>query len=136
MANRSIIVKTPRGALVQNKTDHGKTVVRLEWNENFGAQRTEDFSQAQKYVDSEVLRLSAPYMPIQTGMLIKSGQLGTVIGSGEVNWIAPYAAPQYYRTARSRPYDAHRGAYWFERMKADHKSEIIDGAKRIGGGHA
>lgn len=131
MANKSIIVKTPRGQITRT----GKTTARLEWNENFGAQRTDNFSRAQKFVDSEVLRLSSPYMPIQTGALIKSGQLGTVIGSGEVNWITPYAAAQYYNTAQSRPYDAQRGAYWFERMKVDHKDQVIAGARKIGGGN-
>ena len=88
----------------------------------------------QKYVDSEVLRLSSPYVPFQTGMLDKSGILGTDVGSGEVNYIAPYAAAQYYRTSVSRPYDSQRGAKWFERMKIDHKDEILRGAKKISGG--
>ena len=34
----------------------------------------------QQFVDSEVLRLTAPYIPFKTGMLIKSGTLGTVVG--------------------------------------------------------
>ena len=68
-------------------------------------------------------------------MLDKSGILGTQIGSGEVNWIAPYAAAQYYNTADSRSYDAQRGGRWFERMKADHRDEILRGAKKLGGGN-
>ena len=63
-------------------------------------------------------------------MLDKSGILGTDVGSGEVNYIAPYAAAQYYRTSVSRPYDSQRGAKWFERMKIDHKDEILRGAKK------
>lgn len=66
-------------------------------------------------------------------MLDKSGILGTDVGSGEVNYIAPYAAAQYYRTSVSRPYDSQRGAKWFERMKIDHKDEILRGAKKISG---
>jgi len=73
-------------------------------------------------------------MPMKTGTLIKSGQLGTVLGSGEVNYVAPYAAAQYYGTAESRSYDGQRGGKWFERMKADHKDEIVSGAKKIAGG--
>lgn len=133
--NRSIFIKTPRGQLVQSKGRGGKVTAKLEWNEGFGPQKTRDLKTAQEYVDSEVLRRSAPYMPIRTGTLIKSGQLGTVIGSGEVSYMAPYADQQYYNTAASRAYDAQRGAYWFERMKADQKDEILRGAKRIGGGH-
>lgn len=134
MANKSIIVKTPRGQIIQSRTKNGKVTARLEWNSDFGQKRTDSFSRAQKFVDSEILRLDAPYMPFRTGTLIKSGQLGTVIGSGEVDYVALYSASQYYTTAMSRSYDAQRGAKWFERMKADHKSEIITGAKKLAGG--
>lgn len=132
--NKSIIVKTPRGQIVQSKTKNGKITAKLEWDEKLGEQKTEDFSRAQKFVDNEVLRLDAPYMPIRSGTLIKSGQLGTVIGSGEVNYVSPYAAAQYYSTAQSRSYDSQRGGKWFERMKADHKSDIVSGAKKLAGG--
>lgn len=88
---------------------------------------------AQRYIDSEVLRLTAPYIPFKTGNLIRSGTLGTVVGSGEVNYIAPYAAKQN-NTATSRSYDAQRGGQFFERMKIDHKAEILAGAKKRSGG--
>ena len=87
----------------------------------------------QQFVDSEVLRLTAPYIPFKTGMLIKSGTLGTVVGTGEVNYIAPYAAKQT-QTATSRSYDAQRGGQFFERMKIDHRDEILRGAKKLSGG--
>lgn len=132
--NKSIIVTTPRGAIVKSKTKNNKVTCKLEWNPDFADEKTENFSRAQKFVDGEVLRLDAPYMPIKTGTLIKSGQLGTVIGSGEINYVAPYAASQYYTTGEERSYDAQRGGMWFERMKADHKDEIIAGAKKRGGG--
>ncbi|MEG2931627.1 MAG: minor capsid protein [Ruthenibacterium sp.] len=134
MANHSLKVETPRGCVVTNAGKGGKVTARLEWAADFGARKTQDFETAQKFVDSEVLRLSAPYIPFQTGMLKKSGILGTVIGSGEVNWIAPYAAAQYWGTAISRGYNALCGGMWFERMKADHLKEIITGAKRKAGG--
>ena len=97
-------------------------------------QKTTEFSKGQIFVDSEVLRLCSPLVPFQTGMLDKSGKLGTEIGSGEVRYIAPYAAAQYYNTAESRPYDSQRGAKWFERMKVGHKKEILIGARKIAGG--
>ena len=93
-------------------------------------QRTGYFTRAQKFVDSEVLRRCSPMVPFQTGTLEKSGKLGTVVGSGEVNYIAPYAAKQYYDTAESRPYDPQRGGRWFERMKADHKDDILKGLNK------
>jgi hypothetical protein len=126
----SIIVKTPRGQIVQTKNGKAK----LTWNTDFGPKKTEQFSRAQKFIDSEVLRTTAPYVPLKTGTLMKSGQLGTVIGSGEVNYVAPYAAAQYYGTAQSRDYDAQRGGKWFERSKADHKDEWVNGVKKLAGG--
>lgn len=115
----------------------------LQWNPNFVNNWDNKYSNAQKFVDSEVLRLSDKYTPFQTGFLKKSGILGTDIGSGEVQWIAPYARYQYYGKAmegkppkkvtdRDLQYNGapQRGAFWFERMKVDHKQEILDGARR------
>lgn len=130
----SFKIETPKGAVFTTTGKNGKTVAKLEWNKNFSAQRSNQFSRTQKFVDSEVLRLSSPYVPFQTGMLDKSGILGTDIGSGEVNYTAPYAATQYYNTSISRFYDPQRGARWFQRMKIDHKDEILQGAKKISGG--
>lgn len=128
-----IIIKTPRGEVFTTKTRNGKTTARLKWNPDFGNEQTAKFSRAQKFLDSEVLRTTTPYVPIRSSALIKSGQLGTVVGSGEVSWTAPYAARQYYDTAQARPYDAQRGAHWFERAKADHKGEWVSGAKKMYG---
>lgn len=75
-------------------------------------------------VDSEVLRYCSPLIPLRTSMLEKSGTLGTVIGSGLVRYITPYARFQYYCTAESRSYNIRRGAKWFERMKTAHKKDI------------
>lgn len=134
MANPKLKIDTPRGSLYTQASKSGKVTAILEWNKGFGAEFTEKFSSAQKFVDSEVLRLDAPYMPIDTGMLIRSGELGTVVGSGEVNYVAPYASKQYWNTSESRNYDPRRGGKWFERMKADHKTAILRGAAKIAGG--
>lgn len=93
-------------------------------------QRNQGFSRAQKFVDSEVLRLSAPYIPLRTGMLIKSGTLGTQIGSGLVRYIAIYSRKQYHENKGT----GKRGRLWFERMKVDHKQGILRGAAKITGG--
>lgn len=123
-------IETPCGQIIQIKNSNGTIRAELEWNSNFGEEKSDAFTSAQKFVDSEVLRLSSPYIPFKTGMLIKSGALGTVIGSGEVQYIAPYSSYQYYKTAQSRSYDPQRGGMWFERMKADHKDAILRGAKK------
>lgn len=123
-------IKTPRGEIIVTKAGNA----RLVWSSSFKNKWPGQYSRAQQYVDSEVLRLSTPLMPIRTATMIKSGQLGTVPGTGLVRWIVPYARNQYYNTATSRPYDPQRGAYWFERMKAIHNTQIVAGAKRMAGG--
>lgn len=143
MANKSfkndkLIVKTPKGKIIERSytkgKNKGKVYMRIEWNPGFGPKMTAQFNNAQAFVDSEVLRYSSAYVPFQSGLLQKSGILGTEIGSGVVQWVAPYAHSQYYYTALTRSYDMKRGAQWFERMKADHGKAIIAGAKRLAGG--
>lgn len=119
-------IRTPRGSIIQT----GKTSCRLVWNSGFGQDRTGMFNRKQKIVDSEVLRYCSPLVPLRTGMLEKSGTLGTVVGSGKVKYIAPHARFQYYQTALSRPYDPHRGGKWFERMKSAHKADIQRAAEK------
>lgn len=104
--------------------------VALCWSGNFAASRKTMFGRKQKIVDSEVLRYSAPLIPMRTGALIRSGTTGTVIGSGSVQYTTPYARQQYYRTAQTRSYDTRRGAKWFERMKTAHKKDILKAAER------
>ncbi|MCM1295663.1 MAG: minor capsid protein [Muribaculaceae bacterium] len=128
-----LTITTPRGTLTQVKTRAGIVRAQLVWNAGFGRQRTQMFGRVQSFVDSETLRLMQPYTPLRTGMLIKSATLGTVIGSGKIKQITPYAARQYYSTGMTRSYDPRRGAYWFERMKIDHKSYILRGAAQKAG---
>jgi hypothetical protein len=140
MAKRQFRIETPRGEVFHST--NGKA--ELKWNTGFGPKWSGKHSKAQEFVDSEVLRLCEPYTPFLTGMLIKSGDLGTEIGSGEVAWIAPYARYQYYgkvmegsppKTVTSRNLQYHgggqRGSFWFRRMKEVHGKKIIDGAAEI-----
>lgn len=120
-------ITAPQGSIVSN----GKNKAELTWNPDFAAKRNAQFSRKQMFVDSEVLRRCSPRVPLQTGMLEKSGKLGTDVGSGEVDYIAPYAAYQYRVTSDTRPYDANRGAHWFERMKVAEKEDILRGADKI-----
>lgn len=129
-------IQTPRGEIIVLNYKNGSVSAKLTWNPGFGAQRTHEFDRVQRFVDKEVLRLCAPYIPFETGMLTRSGELGTVIGSGKVCYTAPYARRQYYTTAQSRPYDARRGARWFERMKIDHLVTLRAGAAKLAGGTA
>lgn len=124
------IIETPRGQIIVTKNGSAKLI----WNTQFRHNWQRRYSLAQKYVDSEVLRLSEPYTPLRTGMLVKSGDLGTDIGSGLVEWIAPYARAQYYAARKpGSQTGALRGPYWFERGKAIWKGQVIAGARRIAG---
>lgn len=111
----------------------------ITFDPNFRERAEKNFAQAQKYVDSECLRHSDPYVPMDTGMLKKSGITGTVLGSGELDYTAPYAKEQYYTNAgrgkeglnASGGTTGLRGKLWFERMKADHKDDILRGLKEF-----
>lgn len=123
-------ITTPRGTIIQGA--NGKA--ELKWDSAFAGKRNQNFTRIQKYVDSEVLRYCSSKVPFQTGMLEKSGKLGTVIGSGVVQYIAAYAKVQYYDTATTRAYDSNRGGKWFERMKVTNGKDIISGAKKMAKG--
>lgn len=85
--------------------------------------------EVQKYIDSEVLRLTDPYVPMDTGALKESGIRHTKVGSGKVVYKTPYARRQYFENKGN----GLRGKQWFERMKADHRDEILRGAAKKAG---
>lgn len=130
--------------------------LHLTWANNFNSKNKRSFSEAQKFVDSECIRLMNPYTPKQSGALIKSATLGTKIGSGHIEQTAPYARYQYYGklmvssttgsawarqgeskvlTGKDLKYSTAKnlqaGKMWFERMKSDKKEQILRGAKKI-----
>lgn len=119
---KKFVIKTPRGTIYTQASKGGKVSARLDWNPGFAPSIENGFSKAQEFVDSECIRRMAPETPRRTGALIKSATLGTVIGSGELNQIAPYARRQYYEHKEK--------SYWFERMKNRHKDSILKGAAR------
>ena len=129
-----LTITTPRGAVFTTTFKNGELNARLKWDPDFERKITANFTKAQMFVDSEVLRFCSARVPFDTGMLQKSGTLGTVIGSGEVVYVAPYSAWQYYKTKPSRLYDSNRGGMWFERGKAVERDRILRGAQKIAEG--
>lgn len=117
---KQFVIETPQGAIYTQTSKGGKVSARLEWNPSFEQNMEKGFSNAQEFVDSECIRRMAPETPFRSGVLKKSATLGTVIGSGEINQIAPYARRQYYEHKEK--------SYWFERMKNRHKDSILKGA--------
>lgn len=119
-------IETPRGKIstytISKGNLKGRTIARLDWNPNFRPNMESRFANAQEFVDSECIRRMNPETPKRSGVLIKSATLGTVIGSGEINQIAPYARRQYYEHKEK--------SQWFERMKNRHKDSILKGAAK------
>ena len=133
-----------------------KAKVNLVWKQTFGKEQTERFTSAQKFVDSECIRLMVPYTPKKNGILMKAAVLGTKIGSGHIYYNSPYARYQYYgklmvSSVTGSSYakhgeskvltdkDLHYNTYrhpqarkmWFEAMKTDKKEQILRGAAAI-----
>lgn len=67
--------------------------VNIRWDPQ---QQREQLAEAQKFIDSECLRLMRPYTPFRTGMMQRSATLGTRIGSGNIVYNSPYARYLYY----------------------------------------
>ncbi len=125
-------------------------------NPNLQQTHKEKIKKAQMFVDSDCIRLMVPYTPMLNGKMFQSATNGTVIGSGEIKYTSPYARYQYYGkvmvssvtgspwarkgeskvfTERNINYNKSRntkaGSYWFERMKADRKDQILMAAQRL-----
>jgi hypothetical protein len=107
----------------------------------------------QKFIDSESMRYMSDYMPRrQAGELEHMMVLGTVIGSGQIDIPGPYAHYLHegilfvspttgsswakkdeikIPTDRELQYTGApmRGKKFFDRMKADHKDDILAGAQ-------
>lgn len=140
-------IVTPRGTLfAMNKIGKNGCQIQaeLKWNEQFQPDWEGKFNKAQKYVDNECLRHSDKLIPFQTGFLKKSGILGTIVGSGELEYLSPYSRYQYYgkvmvghppKRVTNIPlkynHAPKRGSFWFERMKVQHKEQILKGAAKL-----
>ena len=123
---KSFKITTPRGCIYTSKNKNGVVTAKMKWNSGFVPKKKADFSKAQEFVDSECIRYMNPLTPRLTGVLIKSATIGTFIGSGEIEYLAPYGRRQYYEhKEKSR---------WFETMKAQRKETIMKGAERFAGG--
>lgn len=125
-SRKHLIIKTPKVSAYRVTSANGDVSVQLKWNPKFKPQKELTFQNAQAFVDSECLRYMNPLTPRLTGYMIKSATLGTDIGSGEIEYLAPYARRQYYGHKEK--------SHWFETMKAAHKETIQRGANKIAGG--
>lgn len=121
-------INTPRGKVYFVSGANGSLRAELKWDPSFVSKKKESFSKAQMFVDSECLRYMNPLTPRLTGMMIKSATLGTVVGSGYIEYLVPYARRQYYEHKTK--------AKWFETMKSNNKETILKGAQKIASGNS
>ena len=91
----------------------------LKFNSSMPKQRTAQLQRAQAMLDSEVMRVMEPYMPLDTGMMIASMQTATHPGSGKIHVNTLYAAKVNYVTGIMGKNGPNRGRRFFDRMKAD-----------------
>lgn len=97
-------------------------------NKSIARRGLEVGQEVQKHIDSEVLRYTSPYVPLDKGDLEKSGTRHTTIGSGKVRYKTPYARKLYHNPQYTFQGAPMRGGKWFERMKADHRDDILRSA--------
>lgn len=119
----------------------------FSWDPNFQRKYSEKFKRAQEYIDSSCIRYMDKYTPRLNGILIGSATLGTVIGSGVIEYDSPYARYQYYGKLmvkmgekkvltnvdlkHNTSYNPNAGPFWFEKMKDEYGDDIRNGAERI-----
>ena len=101
--------------------------MNIVFNETKIAARLEGvIEKRQKLLDSEVLKDSDYFCPINTSIMKDSGILNTVLGSGVVQWKTPYVRHQYYLGEKVSPsqikYSHNKNAQpkWFEAAKVRH----------------
>lgn len=130
MPNPLLKIRTPRGTISQVAGKGCTIQLRVDWDPGFGPGWTDHLQGVQAKFDTEVLRVTQPYVPYDTHMLQRSADLASDIGGGELDWATPYAAAQYYNTAESRPYSSLAGAHWGARMKADQLPHLENFARK------
>lgn len=123
-----ILIETPRGAIF---TADGVTSQLIFFDKAF-EQKGKAFNNAQKWLDNAVLRDTEQFVPMRTGALKQSGILGTVVGSGKIKYIAPYARKQYFANfAPSKAAHPQASREWFEVSKAVNGVQWFNGVKTI-----
>lgn len=88
---------------------------------------------AQRFLDSQVVKETEPYVPMKDGNLKKAP--GTAYGSGEVRYNLPYAHYQlvHGRAPGTSVHGPLRGRDFWNRMKADCKDRLLQMVAKITG---
>jgi hypothetical protein len=110
--------------------------IKFDWIRDPNKRFKSSYHQAQMWLDNEVLKDSDKYVPMKTGMLVRSGIRATELGSGNIVYDTPYARRMYYGVDFEFNKARHplAQAFWFEAAKAVNNDKWIRGAKKIAGG--
>ena len=110
--------------------------VKVNLNESGLRRKAESStSKAQYILDSQVLKDSNLYVPMDTSTLRDSSIMHSRLGSGSLKWDTPYARRLYYGTTYKFSKDKNKSAssLWFEKAKAKSKKDWIDIASKLCG---
>ena len=119
-------IRQPQDVRYSGHGSGGMFTARMEWDAGLAARLNGNLAEAQKYVDQTCIDRMEPETPFRSGVLRGAAKRDTVTGSGLIVQSELYARRQYYEHKKQ--------SKWFERMKIDHKDEILRGAKKISGG--
>ncbi|MCQ2598319.1 MAG: minor capsid protein [Treponema sp.] len=103
---------------------------KVEYTFDIGKKKrelAEKKKKAQKVLDQTVLTDCNFFIPKDTSHLEKSSIEKTVIGSGVVRWVTPYARVQYYEYRNKSHLKNPNATYkWCESAKARHKKKWLE----------
>lgn len=129
------------------------TVVKLAMpglNQVLGKRNLEPGGKAQQFLTTECAKHMVSYMPKLTGTLIATMEMGIHAEEGIIAVNAPQARYLYYGKVMvgrapkkaidkdlnyTTQHNALAGPYWDKRMWEDKSPEILEGVRRITGGH-
>lgn len=89
--------------------------------------------QAQFILDTQIIKDSNYFIPMDTGMLRDSALSASAIGEGRVVWNTPYARRLYYNPKYNFSKDKNPNArgLWFEAAKHAHLNQWLQMAKNV-----
>jgi len=102
----------------------------VEMAPDFKVRSEKNFRKAQNYVDSECLKYLPDYTPIAMKRFKNRGKMSKahkVERPGVIINTEPKARREYYVNKGF----SGQGKLWLERMKADHKEDILKGLKKL-----
>lgn len=100
----------------------------LDFSADFKEKQDKRLSTAQNYIDNQCLKYLPDYTPIAQKRFENRGKMSkshVIKQPGLIINTEPKARREYYINKGGS--GAPRGKYWLERMKADHKDDILKG---------